>query len=200
MNNKRRQQNEGELDISLSQQITMSMSSKVSITNNRKIIELSNQDEIYYIQPENILYVQADGNNCDIHLTDGDVLETVSFQRAEVARKIDTQLSRDVACNFALVGKPYLINISHIMHINAARQQLTFDVNQAGTCQKKKIKASVEALRSLRKNMENPVCESRCPSRKKERINGGFANYVVQKSLEDKCYETGDDEVMMLGR
>ena len=69
-----------QVNVSLMQQIAISVESEPSTMKTRnRILEISNQNEVYYIHPETILYVEADGNYCDIHLTDGDVLETVSF-------------------------------------------------------------------------------------------------------------------------
>jgi len=190
------------LNVSLTQQIAVSVSgSKPKMTTKKKILEISNQNEVYYLHPETILYVEADGNYCDIHLTDGDVLETVSFQRAEIARKIDTQLPREVASMFSLLGKPYLVNIEHIMHINAQRQQLTFDINQPGTCKKKSIKATPTALRNLRQALDEPIIVSLPKTQKERKVNGGFANYMTtSSSKKNKNYDIEDDEVMILGR
>ena len=166
-----------------------------------RTLEISNQNEVYYLQPETILYVVADGNYCDIHLTDGDVLETVGFQRAEIARRIDTQLSRDLARRFALVGKPYLVNVERIMYINATKQQLVFDVNHPGTCRKKSLKASTGALRALRQALDNNGVEASKdePIASTVRINGGFSNYLASQATE-RSYDIEDDEVMVLGR
>ena len=125
-----------------------------TIKQETKILKVGNQSEIYYLNSDLILYIEADGNYCDIHLVDGDVLKTVGFQRAEIARMMDVQLATDVACNFALIGRSYLVNLSHIMYINAPQQCLMFDVNYVDSCMKKSIKVSVNALRSLRVLLE----------------------------------------------
>lgn len=189
------------VNVSLSQQIAVSVGGRTSeMKAKNRILEISNQNEAYYLRPDNILYVVADGNYCDIHLTDGDVLETVSFQRAEIARKIDTQLSRDLASNFSLVGKSYLVNIEHIMHINAQHQQLTFDINMPDTCKKKAIKATSNALRNLRQALEETSAAGIMATTSERRVNGGFAQYLSSESAKDVDYEIGDDDVMMLGR
>ncbi|MCR5312514.1 MAG: hypothetical protein K6E54_02490 [Bacteroidaceae bacterium] len=190
------------IQVSLTQQIEVSVGkSTLDMRGNNKIIEISNQNEVYYLRPDTILYVVADGNYCDIHLTDGDILETVSFQRAEIARKIDKQLSMDLSSKFALVGKPYLVNLEHIMYINVQHQQLTFDINQPGTCKKKSIKASTNALRNLRQALDtDSMSTSFAPVASERKINGGFAQYLSAVSNANKTYETGEDEVMILGR
>lgn len=147
------------INLSVNQEIKIGINNRENIQTMKqkgKYLELSNQNEVYYLNPENLLYVKADGNYCDIHLTDGDVLETLSFQRAEIARKIEEQLNYSQASKFSLIGRSYLVNIEHIMYINAVKQQLTFDINLPGQCKKKTIKASTGALRALRSVFESP--------------------------------------------
>ena len=166
-----------------------------------RLLEIGNQNEVYYLQPESILFVVADGNYCDIHLVDGDVLKTVSCKRAEIARKIDMQLAGDLARMFSLVGKPYLVNICHIMHIAPMKRLLTFDTNHPGTCRKKTIDASTEALRSLRTALEDQsVGKAAGTERLVTGINGGFSDYVASTLRDEpKNYDIDDDEIMMLG-
>lgn len=204
------------VSVSLSHDVKLSMGDTIRVKPKSRILEISNQNEAYFLHPETILYVEADGNYCDIHLTDGDVLESVGFQRAEIARKIDLQLTHELACSFSLVGRTYLINIKHIMYINAGRQQLVFDVNMPGTCKKKNVKASTEALRNLRAALDGTLPP---PSVEKEKpvitnANRGFSGYLSAQVADKNCnldalllpqsgeknYDIADDEVMMLGR
>lgn len=163
-------------------------------------LEICNQDEAYYLRPENILYVKADGNYCDIHLTDGDVLESVSCQRAEIARMIDTQLPSCLSQKFALLGRSYLVNVEHIMYVNAGKQTLAFDINQPGMCKKQTIKISTEALRNLRISLEGlfNVMQSSNMMETGGAINGGFTDYMATPQKE-KNYDTQEDEVKILG-
>jgi len=200
MDMQRNNEETASINVSLSSQINLSMDiSNKTMMQTNNTLEIGNQNEVYYLQPHMILYVEADGNYCDIHLTDGDVLETVSFQRSEIARKIDTQLSKQVACSFSLVGKNYLVNIRHIMHINASKQQLTFDINLPGTCKKTTIKATPNALRNLRQALEEPAMPV-ITKPVSSKVNGGFTSYLTQTAETEKNYDIEDDEVMMLGR
>lgn len=168
-----------------------------------KYLEIGNQNEVYYLQPESVLYVEADGNYCDIHLTDGDVFETVSFQRAEIARIIEEQLPYDKARMFSLIGRTYLININYVMHINSSRQQLTFSINTPGTCRKKSIKVSAAAIRNLRIALDGgeEVSVPRQAKVMSKHKNGGFASHLqTQMKQTEHSYDIGDDEVMILGR
>ena len=101
---------------------------------------------------------------------------------------------------FSLVGKPYLVNVEHILHINAGRQQLTFDINQPSMCKKQSIKATPNALRNLRQALDAQSSMRQVQQRVGNSINGGFANYMSAPKMEDIDYEIGDDDVLMLGR
>lgn len=186
--------------INLKQNISLTFEDNLqdSMKQRKNILKISNQTEIYYLNSDLILYVEADGNYCDIHLTDGDVLKTVGFQRAEVARMIDTQLLTEDASKFALVGKRFLVNITHIQYINASQQQLIFDINHFGTCQKKAIKISVNALRNLRLSLDEVVVIAPKTYNSLSATNNGFVNHIMTKPVV-KNYDIDEDEVMILG-
>lgn len=165
-----------------------------------KILKVGNQTEIYYLNSDSILYIEADGNYSNIYLVDGDVLKTIGFQRAEIARMMDAQLHSDVACNFALIGRSYLINLSHIMYINASQQCLMFDVNHPDSCCKKSIKVSVNALRNLRASLEEiPQKRALRASQSVDIVNRGFVGHIESQKVGLKDYDIDEDEVLILG-
>lgn len=47
---------------------------------------IKNKSEVLYLQLDNILYIQADGNYSNIYLADGGVINTLTYQRAEIGR------------------------------------------------------------------------------------------------------------------
>lgn len=114
-----------------------------------KRIDLGNSEEGIYLTSEQILYVKADGNYCDIYLSDGDVMKTLGQQRAQIARKLDTYLPLEDKVKFALVGKSYIVNLDYVMRVHPSKQMLTFKVNEFGTCNKQCVHASVKALKGL---------------------------------------------------
>lgn len=113
------------------------------------ILTISNKSEVLYLRLDQILYIQADGNYCDIHLVDGSVLNTLTYQRAEIARMIQEQVSEECSKQFVMLGKSYLVNINYVLRIQPGRQQLTFSVNQFGTAYKIHLKATKKALIQL---------------------------------------------------
>ena len=107
-----------------------------------------------YLRLSNILYIQADGNYCDIYLADGGVLNTLTYQRAEIAKMMDEQIPEDIRKRFVLVGKSYMVNTDYVLRIQPSKQLLTFMVNQFGTTRKVSIKVTTKALTKLAKEME----------------------------------------------
>ena len=118
------------------------------------ILTIKNKSEILYLNLDSILYIQADGNYSDIYFADGSVMNTLSYQRAEIARMMDEQLSKEDIKRFALLGRSYLINTDYVLRIQPSRQLLTFRVNKFGTTRKIRIKATAKALQELENFMD----------------------------------------------
>lgn len=113
------------------------------------ILIIKNKCEAFFLRADNILYVEADGNYCNIRLVDGGLLQTLSYQRAEIVRMMDQQFPEEWRRQFVLLGKSYLINMSYVMHIQPSKRRLTFSVNILGTTEKRSISATSTALNSL---------------------------------------------------
>lgn len=121
---------------------------------NKAVLIIKNKSEVLYLQLNDILYIQADGNYCNINLADGGVINTLTYQRAEIARMLEEQLPNDVIGRFALLGRSYLINTDYVLRIQPSKQLLTFRVNKYGTIKKISIKATANALQQLEILME----------------------------------------------
>ena len=121
---------------------------------NKAVLIIKNKSEVLYLQLNDILYIQADGNYCNINLADGGVINTLTYQRAEIARMLEEQLPNDVIGRFALLGRSYLINTDYVLRIQPSKQLLTFRVNKYGTLKKISIKATANALQQLEILME----------------------------------------------
>lgn len=117
-------------------------------------LTIKNKSEVLYLRLSNILYIQADGNYCDIYLADGGVLNTLTYQRAEIAKMMDEQIPEDIRKRFVLVGKSYMVNTDYVLRIQPSKQLLTFMVNQFGTTRKVSIKVTTKALTKLAEEME----------------------------------------------
>lgn len=118
------------------------------------MLKIKNKSEVIYLRLNDILYIQADGNYCDIYLADGGVLNTLTYQRAEIAKMMDEQMPADIRKRFVLVGKSYMVNTDYVLRIQPSKQLLTFMVNQFGTTRKVCIKATTKALTKLAEEME----------------------------------------------
>lgn len=187
------------VNISLSQQIELQTLETMPRPKNR-ILRISNQNEVYFLHPETILYVEADGNYCNIHLTDGDILNSVGFQRSEVAKKMGDQLEKDILSKFVLVGRSFLVNIEHILVLNTPQQKLIFDVNDLETKRKKRIGPSVDALRKLRSYLDANGTYLPAPQEVTANVPAaGFVNHMVQKAKVEPNYDIEDDDILPLG-
>ena len=118
------------------------------------MLTIKNKSEALYLKLDNILYIQADGNYCNIHLVDGGEINTLTYQRAEIARMMDEQLEAEERGRFVLLGKSYLVNIDYILRIQPGKQLLTFSVNRFGCTKKVSLKATTKALLDLAEKVE----------------------------------------------
>jgi len=121
----------------------------------KSILTIKNKSEVLYLQLDNILYIQADGNYCNIFLVDGGVINTLTHQRAEIARIMDEQIKAEDRVRFVLLGKSYLVNTDYVLRIQPSKQLLTFSVNKFGCTKKVSIKATIKALQDLTEKIEN---------------------------------------------
>lgn len=117
-------------------------------------LTIKNKSEVLYLCMNSILYIQADGNYCDIYLADGGVLNTLTYQRAEIAKMMDEQIPENIRKRFVLVGKSYMVNTEYVLRIQPSKQLLTFMINQFGTTRKVTIKVTTKALNKLVEEME----------------------------------------------
>jgi DNA-binding LytR/AlgR family response regulator len=115
---------------------------------------IKNKSEVLYLQLDNILYIQADGNYSNIYLADGGVINTLTYQRAEIGRIMDEQLPKRKREQFALLGRSYMVNTDYVLRIQPSKQLLTFRVNRFGTTKKITIRATTKALDLLAAEME----------------------------------------------
>ena len=115
---------------------------------------IKNKSEVLYLQLDNILYIQADGNYSNIYLADGGVINTLTYQRAEMARMLEEQLSKEALSRFALLGRSYLVNTDYVLRIQPGKQLLTFRVNKFGSTKKISIKATTKALQEIESFIE----------------------------------------------
>ena len=118
------------------------------------VLRIKNKSEMLYLRLDSILYIQADGNYCNIYLTDGGVISTLTYQRAEIARLMEEQLPAEIRKQFVLVGRSYMVNTNYVLRIQPSRHILTFGVNIFGTTKKISIKATSKALDMLALEME----------------------------------------------
>ena len=101
-------------------------------------------NEAYSFNPNQIICIEADGNYCNLHLSNGnDYL--LSFQLGQVESIIKEQLSYSNH-TFVRVGKSLIINMDELLCVNITRHTLEMN-NPLG--EKMLFNASREALKKL---------------------------------------------------
>lgn len=58
------------------------------------LLVIKNKSEVLFLQLDDILYIQADGNYSNIILADGGVINTLTYQRAEIARMMEEAVAQ----------------------------------------------------------------------------------------------------------
>lgn len=101
-------------------------------------------NEAYSFNPDQIICIEADGNYCNLHLSNGNEY-LLSFQLGQVESIIKEQLSYSNH-SFVRVGKSLIINMDELICVNITRQ--TLEMNQPSG-ERMLFNASREALKKL---------------------------------------------------
>ena len=101
-------------------------------------------NEAYSFQPDQVICVEADGNYCNLHLSNGNEY-LLSFQLGQVESIIKEQLSY-TNHSFVRVGKSLIVNMDELICVNITKQ--TLEMNQPSG-EKLLFNASREALKKL---------------------------------------------------
>ncbi len=115
-----------------------------------KRLKISTSAELFRVPTEDIAFIKAQGNYSDINLFNGKVL-TMTFQLhffADALEKLQERM-------FVRVGKSLIVNKNFIYSVNVSNQELLL----MGYRLEKgiKLKASKEALKELKANLEQEV-------------------------------------------
>lgn len=101
-------------------------------------------NEAYSFHPEQIICIEADGNYCNLHLSNGNEY-LLSFQLGQVESIIKEQLSYSNH-SFVRVGKSLIINMDELICVNITRQTLEMSLLSD---ERLLFNASREALKKL---------------------------------------------------
>lgn len=101
-------------------------------------------NEAYSFHPDQVICIEADGNYCNLHLSNGNEY-LLSFQLGQVESIIKEQLSY-TNHSFVRVGKSLIINMDELTCVNITKQ--TLEMNQPSG-EKLLFNASREALKKL---------------------------------------------------
>lgn len=101
-------------------------------------------NEAYSFQPDQVICIEADGNYCNLHLSNGNEY-LLSFQLGQVESIIKEQLSY-TNHSFVRVGKSLIVNMDELICVNITKQ--TLEMNQPSG-EKLLFNASRDALKKL---------------------------------------------------
>ena len=101
-------------------------------------------NEAYCFHPDQVICIEADGNYCNLHLSNGNEY-LLSFQLGQVESIIKEQLSY-TNHSFVRVGKSLIVNMDELLCVNITKQ--TLEMNQPSG-EKLFFNASREALKKL---------------------------------------------------
>ena len=101
-------------------------------------------NEAYSFNPNQIVCIEADGNYCNLHLSNGNEY-LLSFQLGQVESMIKEQLSYSNH-SFVRVGKSLIINMDELVCVNITKQ--TLEMSQPSG-ERMLFNASREALKKL---------------------------------------------------
>lgn len=91
------------------------------------LIIKSTQTEILQVASKNIFYIKADGNYCQLILTNGEE-QQISMQLGMIEKSVKKQLKK-TGINFIRIGKSLIINRKYIYKIDTIKQELTLSLN-----------------------------------------------------------------------
>lgn len=101
-------------------------------------------NEAYSFTPSQVVCIEADGNYCNLHLSNGNEY-LLSFQLGQVESIIKEQLSYSKH-SFVRVGKSLIINMDELLGIHITKQ--TLEMNSSSS-ERMCFNASREALKKL---------------------------------------------------
>ena len=101
-------------------------------------------NEAYSFNPNQVICIEADGNYCNLHLSNGNEY-LLSFQLGQVESMIKEQLAYSNH-SFVRVGKSLIINMDELVCVNITKQ--TLEMSQPSG-EKMLFNASREALKKL---------------------------------------------------
>jgi len=92
-------------------------------------IHIKDGKKEFFIQPNDILFVKADGNYCDIYLTENTVYNTVRIQIGELWKMICEVCT--ATCSLLRVGRSHIINLKYLQFADPQKRTITLFKDKA---------------------------------------------------------------------
>ncbi len=115
------------------------------------VLYFNTRDELLRVDLRKVLYFQSDRNYTDVYFVNG-VHVTLPTGLMAIEQMLDDDKIRGRVIPFVRLGRSLIVNISYILRINVAKQELLLsDMHTPGVY---KVSVAKEALRKL-KDMYN---------------------------------------------
>lgn len=115
--------------------------------NGIQVLYFNTRDELVRVDLRKVGYFKADRNYTDVYFLNG-YHATLPTSMAEIEKMLEEMRTRVRAVPFVRIGRSVIVNLSHIVHINVLRQELTLCDMQ--TTNVLKVDVQKEALRKLK--------------------------------------------------
>lgn len=115
------------------------------------MLYFNTRDELLRVDLRKVLYFQSERNNTDVYFVNG-VHVTLPTGLMAIEQMLDDDKIRGRVIPFVRFGRSLIVNLSYILRINVAKQELLLsDMHTSGVY---KVSVAKEALRKL-KDMYN---------------------------------------------
>ena len=109
----------------------------------------------YFIAPEDILFVKADGNYCDIFMTQDTVYRSIRLQLGKLWGMIEEK-GKAIEHHLERIGRSYVINMRYIQHVNQKNGVAVLHAHKDVELKIPKV-ASKELLKAIERGMGKQV-------------------------------------------
>lgn len=111
------------------------------------VLYFNTRDELVRVDLRRVGYFKADRNYTDVFFLNGYHV-TLPTSMAAIEQMLEDVRTRGRIVPFVRIGRSVIVNLSHIIHINVLRQELTIsDMHAAGVL---KVEVQKDALRKLK--------------------------------------------------
>lgn len=118
------------------------------------MLYFNTRDEMVRVDLRKVGYFRADRNYTDVYFLNGYHV-TLPTNMAEIERMLEEVRAKVITVPFVRIGRSMIVNLSHIIHINVLKQELTLsDMHSASVLRVEVQKEALKKLKELYSNKE----------------------------------------------